>query len=114
MRSTVDEVAVVLASSELHSFTPLINIPPWAHTHLSRPHEVCDSPDRAPNYHYHVPKVGLPFLSRHLDDLGAKSGLETVKIEKHYRTQRTPLKMQPNNKHALRYKNKIDIRSTPS
>jgi hypothetical protein len=32
-------------------FALLIAIPPLLHTHLSLPHEVCDSPDHAAHYH---------------------------------------------------------------
>jgi hypothetical protein len=39
-------------------FPPLIIIPPLLHTHLSPPHEVCDSPDQAEHYHTLDPKLG--------------------------------------------------------
>jgi hypothetical protein len=38
--------------------SPLIIITPLVHTPLSPPHEVCDSPDQAPNYHTLGPKLG--------------------------------------------------------
>jgi hypothetical protein len=42
------------------------------HTHLSPPHEVCDSPEQAAHYHIRGPKLGASSLTRHLAGLGAK------------------------------------------
>jgi hypothetical protein len=39
------------------------------HTHLSLPHEVCNSPDQAAHYHTLSPKLWTSSLSWRLDDL---------------------------------------------
>jgi hypothetical protein len=46
-------------------FSPATIIPPWLHSHLSPPHEVCDSSDLAAHYHHLGPKLGALFLTRH-------------------------------------------------
>jgi hypothetical protein len=47
-------------------FSPVNIIPPLLHTHLSPPHEVCDSPDQASHYHTLGPKVRASSLSGRL------------------------------------------------
>jgi hypothetical protein len=44
-------------------FPPLIVIPPLLHTHLSPPHGVCDSHDRAAHYHTIGPELGASSLT---------------------------------------------------
>jgi hypothetical protein len=51
-------------------FPPLIIIPPLLHTHLSPPHEMCDSPDQAAHYHTLGTKLGASSLTRHLTGFG--------------------------------------------
>jgi hypothetical protein len=52
--------------SELFGF-PLSNIiPPLLHTHLSPPHEMCDSPDQVAHNHKLGPKLGASSLIRHV------------------------------------------------
>jgi hypothetical protein len=51
---------------------PLITISPFLHTHLSPPHEVCDSPDQAAHYHTLGAKLGASSLTQHLAGLGVK------------------------------------------
>jgi hypothetical protein len=41
-------------------------ISPFFHTHLSQPHEVCDSSDQAAYYHTLGPKLEDSYLTRHL------------------------------------------------
>jgi hypothetical protein len=57
------------------SFPLLITIPPLLYTHLSPPHEVCDSPDQAAHYHTLGAKLGASSLTRHWAGLGAKVAL---------------------------------------
>jgi hypothetical protein len=47
-------------------FCPVNVIPCLLRTHLSQPHEVCDSPDQAAHYHALGPKLGASSLTRHL------------------------------------------------
>jgi hypothetical protein len=47
-------------------FSPVSIIPPLLHTHLSPPHEVCDSSDQAAHYHALGPKLGASSLTRNL------------------------------------------------
>jgi hypothetical protein len=46
-------------------------IPPLLHTHLSPPHEMCDTPDHAA-HHTVGPKLGTSSLTRQLAGLGAQ------------------------------------------
>jgi hypothetical protein len=50
----------------------IIIIPTIAHTHLSLPHEVFSSLDRATHYHVCGPKLGAVSVTRHLAGLGVK------------------------------------------
>jgi hypothetical protein len=54
----MDEVALELFFSQFFCFPPLITILPLLHTHLPPPHEVCDSPDQAAQYHTLGTKLG--------------------------------------------------------
>jgi hypothetical protein len=56
-------------------FPLLIIIPPLLHTHLSPPHEVCDSPDQEAHYHTLGTKLGASSLTRHLTGFVVKSFL---------------------------------------
>jgi hypothetical protein len=47
-------------------FTRQYISPPLLHTHLLPPHEVCDSPDQAAQYHTLGPKLGASSLTGHL------------------------------------------------
>jgi hypothetical protein len=67
VRFLVDEVALD-DIFEFFGLLPLITIPPLLHTHLSPPHEVCDSPDQAAHYQTLGPKSG----AWHLAGLGVK------------------------------------------
>jgi hypothetical protein len=44
--------------SEFLHFPLFITIPPLLHTHLSPPHEVCDSPEKAAHCHTQGTKLG--------------------------------------------------------
>jgi hypothetical protein len=44
--------------------SPVDIIPPLRHSHLSRPHEVCDSADQAAHYHTLGPKLGTLSLTQ--------------------------------------------------
>jgi hypothetical protein len=46
--------------------SPVNIIPPLLRTHLSPPHEVCDSPDQATHYHTVGTKLGASYLTRQL------------------------------------------------
>jgi hypothetical protein len=48
------------------SVSPVSIIPPLLHTHLSPPHELCNSPDQAAHYHTAGPTLGASSLTRHL------------------------------------------------
>jgi hypothetical protein len=58
----VDNVARFSPSS---SVFPVNIIPPLFHIHLSSPHEVCDSSDKAAHYHHLGPKLETSFLTRY-------------------------------------------------
>jgi hypothetical protein len=58
--------------SEFFGFPLLIFILPLLHTHLSPPHEVCDSLDQTAHYHTLGPKLGASSLTGHLAGLGVK------------------------------------------
>jgi hypothetical protein len=47
---------------EFFDFPLPVTISPLLHTHLSPPHEVCDSRDQAAHYHTLGPKLGSSFL----------------------------------------------------
>jgi hypothetical protein len=47
-------------------FSPVNINPPLLHTHLSPPHQVCDSPDQAAHYHTLSTKLGASCLTWHL------------------------------------------------
>jgi hypothetical protein len=67
----LDEVALQQGFLRFVSGSPLIiTIPPLLHTHLSQPHEVCDSPDQAA--HYHTLGTKLAASSLKLAGLGVK------------------------------------------
>jgi hypothetical protein len=69
----VDKVELGRLFSDFFGFLQLVITPPLLHTHLSPPHEVCDSSDQAPHYHNLGPKkVGASSLIRHLVDLEVK------------------------------------------
>jgi hypothetical protein len=53
-------------------FLQLVIIPSLLHTHLSPPHEVCDSSDEVTHCHTLGPKLGASSLTRHLVGLGVK------------------------------------------
>jgi hypothetical protein len=68
----VDEVTLEQVFLRVLWFPLIIIIPPLLHTHLSPPHEVCDSPDQAAHYHTLSPKLGASSLIRHFASLGVK------------------------------------------
>jgi hypothetical protein len=55
----VDKVALGQVFFQLLRFSPASIIPPLLHSHLSPPHEVCDSPDQAAHYHTSVLRYEL-------------------------------------------------------
>jgi hypothetical protein len=61
----VDKVALAQVFLRVLQFCPASIIPPLLHTHMSPPHEVCDSSDQAAYYHHVGPKLGASFLTRH-------------------------------------------------
>jgi hypothetical protein len=70
-RFVLDEVALQQVFLRVLLFPPLIIIPPLLHTHLSPPHEVCDSPVQAANYHTLGTKLGAS-SDRHWAGLESK------------------------------------------
>jgi hypothetical protein len=61
----VDKVALGQIFLQVLWFSPASIIPPLFHIHISPPHEVCDSSDKASHYHHLGPKLGASFLTRH-------------------------------------------------
>jgi hypothetical protein len=59
----VDEVALEQVFLWVLLFPLLIIIPQLLRTHISPPHEVCDSLDQAAHYHTRGPKLGAPSLT---------------------------------------------------
>jgi hypothetical protein len=62
----VDKAAVGQVFLRVLRFSHANIIPPLLHTHLSPPHEVCDSSDQAAHCHHLRPKLGASYLTRHL------------------------------------------------
>jgi hypothetical protein len=62
----VDKVALGQAFLRDLRFSPVNIIPPLLHTHLSPPHQVCDSPDQAARYHTLGAMLGASSLTLHL------------------------------------------------
>jgi hypothetical protein len=61
-----DKVALGQGFLEVLLLSPVSIIPPLFPTHLSQPHEACDSPDQAAHYHTLGPKLGASSLTQHL------------------------------------------------
>jgi branched-subunit amino acid transport protein len=57
----VDKVALGQVFLRVLPFSPASIIPPLFHSHLSPPHEVCDSSNLAAHYRHLGPKLGLHF-----------------------------------------------------
>jgi hypothetical protein len=68
----VDEVALEQFSLQFRRFFLLIIMLASLRSHLSSPHEVCDSPDQAAYYHILGSKLEDSSLARHLAGLGVK------------------------------------------
>jgi hypothetical protein len=69
----MDEVTMKETFQRLHQFPPLITILPQLHTQPSPPHEVCDSPDQAAQYHTLGGYLEPSPLTRHLAGLRVKA-----------------------------------------
>jgi hypothetical protein len=65
----------------------VIVIPLLLHTHLSPPHEVCDSSDQAEHYHTLGPKLGASTLTLHL--AGTEKSIIIMYYIRHYIVQVT-------------------------
>jgi hypothetical protein len=62
----VDKVELAQVFLRVLRFSPVSIIPPLLHTHLSPPHEVCQSPDQAEYCHTLDPKLGAWPLTQHV------------------------------------------------
>jgi hypothetical protein len=62
----VDKVHRERSFSEFFGFSCEYNSTVAVRTHLSPPHEVCDSPEQAVHYHTLGTKLGASSLTRHL------------------------------------------------
>jgi hypothetical protein len=71
-------VALEQVLYKFFSFPMLIIIPLFHHTHLSLPHEVCNSPDQAAQYRTLGPKLGASSLAWHLAGLLCKCSFLNV------------------------------------
>jgi hypothetical protein len=62
----MDKVALGQGFLRVLWFSPINIIPSLLNTHLSPPHEGCDSSDQAAHYHIFGPKLGAPSLTWYL------------------------------------------------